>query len=462
MLAFVSVGFAAETFSDEVASAADQANFAWADLVQPPRTSDDEQLLLKFATYREALTSSAYDEAVIAAKQMVRLVIASDASNLLARARALQNVAVAQQLQGDHSSAISNYRAAIDAVVKQEGRLSTSLIMPLRGLAIAYQDTDQPGEAFSAFERSLHINNVTAGPHNVQQLPILKSMMQFYLKSDDPGSASAVFDRIYQIYSRNYQGDTEELLPALLEQADFYGQINMYSEQRAALIRVLKISQVHKGPEHLSLIDLNLRIARNYIAGGNRLGFRTNSVQAAIKYLNDALSVAENNADADWKMKKRCLLALADYHILLRMYPQANRYYQRAWQLMSSDAARLTMREADLESTVPLSQPSTNRYANFEFNPDRDKIDPDEYLPGEMVVTFTVTRQGRARNLQFAGSQPPDFERMEWRVRNTLRRFVYRPRFAEGVPVEVSGQQYRLKYYYLPSEYAASRARSGK
>ena len=462
VLAFVSTGFTAESPIVADTESESTTQLVWEDLIGPPLAEGAEQFPLQYTTYTDALASNSLDEALIVAKRMVEIVNAIEPVSPLARARALRNLAVAQQLRGDSDSAILNYHAAIESVVSEEGDLSGELIMPFRGLAITYAQTGQPDKAFGAFGRALHINNVTVGPHNLQQLQILKSTMQLHLEQDDPDAAYDVFDRIHQIYLRNYQGNDEEILPALREQADYYRQIHRYPEERAALLHMLRITREQKSHDDLSLVELNLNIARNIISSRNSFGARGFSTRTARSYLNDALSVAESNAEADWKVRKRCLLALADYHTVLAMHAEANRYYQRAWHLMSARVERLVVRAADLESTIPLSQPPTNPYANFTFNPDRDKIDQSEYLQGEMVVTFTVTRQGRARNLQFHGSQPADFEPMEWRVRNTLRRFVYRPRYADGLPVEVVGQQYRVEYYYLPSEYAAASARSGQ
>lgn len=119
-------------------------------------------------------------------------------------------------------------------------------------------------------------------------------------------------------------------------------------------------------------------------------------------------------------------------------------------------------RAADLEVNVPLSRPRPNPYADFEYNPDRDDIDPDDYLHGEITMRFTLTRQGRIKDAEVAAADPPDFVRMERRVRNALKNFKYRPRYVDGVAIETRQQHYTVDYRYLPSEYAASRAKEGK
>ena len=79
-----------------------------------------------------------------------------------------------------------------------------------------------------------------------------------------------------------------------------------------------------------------------------------------------------------------------------------------------------------------------------------------------MVLQFRVTRRGRTKNIKIIEANPPDVARMERRARNALKNFIYRPRYAAGTAVDTAMVNYRLAYYYLPSEYAASQAKAGK
>ena len=147
--------------------------------------------------------------------------------------------------------------------------------------------------------------------------------------------------------------------------------------------------------------------------------------------------------------------------MLVGLYGLGHRYYRDAWLLLS-DEAQLEQRAADLEAVVPISRPHPDPYANFEYNPDIEKIDPSDYESGLMVAEFSVNVRGRAEGVQIVEQSPPDFDRMEWRLRSALKDFVYRPRFVDGDPRPTDRYRYQLEYFYLPAEYEASLEKSGK
>ena len=452
-----------ENNADEtVEKSASPAKFAWSELIQPLPTTADQQQRDRFASFTEALANESFSEAEIAAKQMVERVNADAIDAAEARARALHNLAIAQQLKGSHESAIQNYAVALDIISSEESNLSPSLILPLRGLAIALLDTGRPQEAFQTNDRALHISNVNYGPHSLKQLPILNSKMQVYLEQDDQGSALDVLDRIYILYSRRYSRKSEELLPAVYQQAELYGKLGMLAEERAAWRHILAIKQEHHAENDLALIEPNIKIAENFIRELRRVVYRSGTTPTAEKHLKKALWIAENSPYGDWKVRKDCLLAIADYYTLVNVGSRAHRYYAAAWDLMSSKQAYLVARAESLEMPVPLARPKPDPYANFEYNPDRDKIDPKDYLDGEIVMEFTVNNRGRTQDLRVVEADPPNFSHMERRVRNAVKEFVYRPRHVEGMAAATRNQQYRVRYFYRPSEYRASIAKAGK
>lgn len=127
---------------------------------------------------------------------------------------------------------------------------------------------------------------------------------------------------------------------------------------------------------------------------------------------------------------------------------------------MSVDKSLLEGRTLELESLKPVAQPHPYPYANFQYRRDNDEIDPDDYLEGTMLVRFTVNERGRVNDPEVIEAAPPNFERMEWRVRQSLKDFVYRPRFVDGELVETADHLYRHDYFYLQSEYQASLLKS--
>ncbi len=452
-----------ENIADEaVEKSASPARDGWSELIQAPPIAADQHQRDSFASFTDALANESFSEAEIAAKQMVERVNAKAIDAAYARARALHNLAIAQQLKGSHESAIQNYSVALDIISSEQSNLSPSLILPLRGLAIAHLDTGRPQQAFQTFDRALHVSNVNYGPHSLKQLPILNSKMQAYLDHSDQASALDVLDRIYMLYSRKYSRNSEELLPAVYQQAELYGKLKMNAEAYRAWRHILVIKQKRHAKNDLALVEPHIRIAEIKIRELRRIGYRSVTTSSAEKHLKKALWIAENSPDKDWKVRAECFLSMADFYTLFGMNGRARRYYSAAWDLMSSREVFLAARAEHFELPVPLSRPRPNPHANFGYVRERGKIDPDDYLDGEMIMAFTVNDRGRTEDLQVVEADPPNFARMEKRVRNSVKEFIYRPRHVDGKAAATSDQQYRVRYFYLPSEYRASIEKSGK
>jgi hypothetical protein len=96
------------------------------ELIQPPTTADPQQRA-EFTAFAEALANESFSEAEVAAKQMIERATASSAGVPADRARVLQNLAVAQQLQGSYESAVQNYTAAIDSIANEGTRQQREL-----------------------------------------------------------------------------------------------------------------------------------------------------------------------------------------------------------------------------------------------------------------------------------------------------------------------------------------------
>jgi hypothetical protein len=435
-------------------------------LIRPPGADSSDEQRENFASFTEALANLSWSEAEVSAKQMVEIANADKNSSTqdaaFARAAALQNLAVAQQFRGKHESAKQNYVAAIDVIVGADNNLSPELILPLRGLAIAHLDMEEVREAFEFYDRAMHVSSVNFGPHSLQQLPILDEKLQIYLSREDSTSALDVLDRVTMLYTRKYPKYSEERLPAYYLQADIYGKLGLSAAERSAWRSILAIKQEHYARNDPALIEPNRKIAENLMRAMLKDEFRSVTTSAAERHLKAALWIADNSAEQDWKVRTDCLLSLADFYTLFDMKGRARRYYAEAWDLMSSNESYLGARSDELEAPVPLALPAPERYANFEYNPNRDDLDPDDYLEGEMVMSFDVNERGRTEKLRLVRADPENFPEMELRLRNAVKEFVYRPRLTDGKVAATGGLEYRFRYFYTPTEHQASLDKASK
>lgn len=447
--------------ADDTSDRDDQPSINWVAHLQPLDDATPEAMR-HFNQMQESLLAGALDEAETTAKQIAEVAADESTRNTVLRARTLHNLALVQHLNADFGAAILNYQAAIDVINSARDMLSVELIQPLHAMGVAYTDNGNPVDALDAFDTALHVSNVNRGPHSLEQVALLQSLQALHEQQGDPETANSVLDRIYQLHVRQSGPDAEALLPVLQQQAEFYKRHEMYGPEYTAWYRTMVILRRHRGGDDLSLVEPQLNLGRNMIRSMNKVRYRSGpTAPSAEKYLKRALSIASRHPDADWKIKRRAMLALADYYLLIGMPAQGHRYYRETWDLLSSDEL-LAQRAVDLESIVPISRPRPDPYANFEYNPDVEKIDPDDYESGLIVAEFTINKRGRVEDVEIVAQNPPEFERMEWRVKSALKNFVYRPRFVDAEVAPTPRFRYQLEYFYLPAEYEASLAKSGK
>lgn len=459
---FASAAAAGEDASDDGAAKAlaVAARFELADLVQSPPTSSSQEKRDRFAQMNEALSNSAYAEAEIIAKQIVESVDQDSANALSARALALHNLAIVQHHGANIESARQNYAAAVNLIASEDNNLSPGLIRPLQGLAIAHLGQDRPDEAFAALDRAQHVSNVNFGPHSFEQLPLLQAKLQIHIDEKDQKAALDTLDRIVGLYTRRFHKHSVELLPALYQKAETYRRYDMTAAERIALRHILDIKRKNFAEHDIGLVETNIQLATNYARTMRTQELRAVVSSKAEKHFKSALWIAENSPDSNWQIRKDCLLALADYYTLFGAKTLAHRYYKDAWELLASNEEQLAIRANALEKPVPLTRPKPDPYAHFEYRRDSEKLDPADYLTGEIVVTFTVSDRGRAENVKVIEANPVKFSEMEKRVRKAVERFVYRPRYVNGEPAATSNQRYRAEYYYHREEYQASMAKS--
>ena len=435
--------------------------FDWSEFLKPPPPGADAGDRDRFAAFAESMSNGSVSEAEILAKQMVETASAAGTDGMH-RAHALQNLAVAQQVAGEYASARQNFNASILAVAGAHDNLSPELVSPLRGLAATFVSTQQPEQAFAAYDRALHVSNVNFGPHSLEQLPILEGKMQLLLELDDPGAASDVLDRIHMLYTRKFERYSEEMLPALYLQAETNSRLGALHGEREAWRHILAIKSRTLDENDPALIEPNIRLATIYMRAMQKDAFRAVSSSSAERHLKTALRIANESPAATVGMRRDALLSLGDFYTLFDLKARARRYYAEAWELLSSDNGLLADRARNFDAPVPLSRPSPDRYAHIEMMSDYEQIEQDDYLEGEVTVRFLVDERGRTQDLDVVAAMPENFTRMEIRARNAVDGFIYRPRFVEGQPVDTEGLEYRFRYFYLPAVYESALEKSAK
>jgi tetratricopeptide (TPR) repeat protein len=171
----------------------------------------DEEIRRLFLQYRQARSTYMLDEADTLAKRIVDLSIREYGVDDRTTAIALTNLADLQSTSEDNVAAMQNFAQAIEIVERVDGRLSSDLITPLRGMGAALLRAGDTNHARQAWDRAVHISHVNYGPHNFEQIETLYSLGRMFRKAGMGKEAMRIQKRIsYLRYRDNTTGTIGE------------------------------------------------------------------------------------------------------------------------------------------------------------------------------------------------------------------------------------------------------------
>ncbi|MEJ2604363.1 MAG: TonB family protein [Gammaproteobacteria bacterium] len=405
-----------------------------------------------FATYKRLFDSGRYPSAIEAGKRVVVLSIEVNGRENLQTARALTNLAIAQQKNGDYEAAEQNYQAAIEIVQSVDSRLSQHMINPLRGLGNTYLEAGRPDQAILAYDRAIHLTHVNSGPQNLEQADLLDGLSESFMRLQDLEEASKIQDLSYQLYERRFGEDDPDILPALERRARWLHRLGLFGQERNVYGHIIDIVEDEYGEDDLRLIGPLHGLARTYLYDVEQSV--TNRGEWALRR---AVEIAEDHPDGTPLLVADSLIATGDYHGLRGEAQKARRAYGSAWDLLSADEELLGDRDQRFARPVKIREASAPAYADEETNPVVNPVYRGrEFDRGTVVIGYTVNERGRAEDITVVESEPPGL--MDSEAKRAVRRFVYRPRYEAGDPVATPGQTFRHSFAYiaerLPDEIA--------
>lgn len=407
-----------------------------------------------FQAYRRLYDSGRYASAIETGKRVVVLSIEVNGRDDLQTARALTNLAIAQQQNGEYEAAVQNYEAAVDIVERVESRLSKHLINPLRGLGNTYLDAGRPDEAIRVYDRAVHLTHVNSGPQNLAQVDLLDALAESFVRLQDLEEASEIQDLSYQLYARRFGEDSAEILPALQRRARWLHRLGLIGREREVWYQAIEVIEDEYGEDDPRLIEPLNGLARTYVY----------DIQQTVSNrgewaLRRALEIAENHPESTPSLVADSLIDTGNYHTLRGEAQKARRAYRRAWELLNENESLAAIRDRRFDRPVLIRPARAPAYAEEETNPIVNPVYRErEFDQGVVVADYTVNARGRTEDIDVIESEPPGL--MDAEVKRAVRRLVYRPRYVDGEPVSTPGQTLRHRFSYiaerLPDEIAAA------
>lgn len=427
----------------------DTADSVPAESIDDDRTLD-EQLVAEFERYRRLIREDAMDEADVAAKRIVEMVIRLHGPNSLETSKALNNLALVQSRNGQYDAAIQNFESAVAIIEDVEDRLNEQLVNPLRGLGGAQISNGRPDLATKTYKRARHITHVNEGPHNIEQVEILEALAQATLLIGDAKGARAILDRIHSLNVRHFAGNQMALIPSLMRRASWQHAARYYNDERATYRRAIRIIEDKVGKNDPQLILPLTKLGRSFyfIDISQSDAQQRGMVSTGEIYFKRAARIAEGSSDLDWREFVGTKLALADHYVYIQSHNRSRSLYKKMWTFLSADEERLAMRAEALEQPLVMFEESLPKYA---FKADVADAGSDNLLSGTIRVDYTVSTRGRVRNIR-TEAIPPEFTDMQRVVHREIRRRIFRPQMSDGELQESDNLVFEHSFFYRQSD----------
>ena len=267
-----------------------------------------------------------------------------------------------QLTAGEFADAAVAAERRVDAVEDASGRYALALKRPLTLLGDALLGMgDGPG-ALAAYERALHVARVNLGLFDPSQVDVVYREAVVHATMGDQATADARHGYAFNVLLRAYGRDDPRLVPGLFTLAEWHQEHHRVFSARRLFDRAVGIAASQFPPGDPRMIRAlrgvaatfrDERFPRNLSATRNQpamSSFRDSARNRAITVNNFApgeralitvVKLKQSNPDATDTDIGEAMLELGDWYLLFEKYDRAFALYERVWQLLEEDAARI-------------------------------------------------------------------------------------------------------------------------
>lgn len=399
-------------------------------------------------TYHGSIAEKQYLEAGDSAKLALAALLQDPDHDRMVYGQLLTLLADSQFFAGQYGPAIQNYELAIDAIQYARDRLDNALVTPLLGLSRCLAATSRYPDAIRNYQQSLHVHQVNNGLFREQTAEIVAELSEVYFASDDFDRAKGMQDLYVAVIEREFPGDNIARLPSMYSRADMYYRTGDYLRSYNGYRRIIALIESAEGSRSLHLVPALTATAA--LLAGSPIVDGEDGTKKARRFLRRAIAITEGSAEASVPVKADAHIEMGDF--LITMTANSNsaiRSYQRGWTYLDSDAQYHQRRdnllgEARLLNPIPAGTPAAM------LSLLDNAANPDTAKSGYIMVEYDVGRDGRSENIRIVESTPPGLH--DYIVRNHVRSFAFRPRFADGEPVPSTGLMFELQFSYTDDD----------
>jgi len=425
--------------------------------------SDTESRAAELAAVVERLLrDGSYSEAVAPAREALELARTRGPTAL---ASAFANLGRAQLGAGDADGASSSLTSALDFMSESETIASPRPIPVLADLAEAQALQGDLPAALASLELAIATSHRALGLYNLRQLPMLRRLAGLYDEVGSTRDADRSLQLAILVAERNYGAEDLRMIPLWTALAEWYERTGRLALARDNWRLVAHLAGAESGGRNAASVDALLGISRTHRL---QYGRDPASIPLATCPVNEvtgqplplavctgvgelpkpdpegqaaalrAMALLESVPDAPAGLLARTALELGDWAMTTGRTAEAIENYRRAWSRFQSLAP----------SGVPnpMLEPRLLVY--------RAPVPARRYAGGQpqsnaTLIEFGVTVQPDGTTADIVPlSQSPEARLM--RVRKSLERAIYGPRFQDGRPVPTRNHRFLELWYEMP------------
>ena len=382
---------------------------------------------------------------------------------------------------GRRSDSIRRYNSAVSDIELDGGAWDGGLVEELASLGRLQQQQGNHIGAIQTLDRAIHVNRINSGLYTLEQIPVVEQLIQSHMALGDWEEADIYNNYLYHVQQKAYGFDDPRLIPVLERLATW--NIQAFKIGHGSLLGIkLRQSQimfnaaarmvdVHFGKADERFINYQRNIASSaYLVAQNpdlmaqidKSEYRTRQ-QVFAEQMNEQRQVQPSG----FRTGERALLEvvmfyqeqgygtyvlaeaithLADWYLIFGRRQSALKSYKLAWDMLQGleDSEELTQQLFGSVTPLPAFGSSIEVPDAFYRTEDGSQALRFDYAD----LTFDVTENGLARNVESISEETEDNQAQLGKLRNSTRSMRFRPLVIDGEPQRSFENHFRYRYWY--------------
>ena len=382
---------------------------------------------------------------------------------------------------GQRSDSIRRYNSAVTDIELDGGAWDGGLVEELASLGRLQQQQGNHIGAIQTLDRAIHVNRINSGLYTLEQIPVVEQLIQSHMALGDWEEADIYNNYLYHVQQKAYGFDDPRLIPVLERLATWniqafkigHGSLLGIKLQQSQIMfnEAARMVDVHFGKADERFINYQRNIASSaYLAAKNpdlmsqidKSEYRTRQ-QVFAKQMNEQRQVQPSG----FRTGERALLEvvmfyqeqgygtyvlaeaithLADWYLIFGRRQSALKSYKLAWDMLQGleDSEELTQQLFGSVTPLPAFGLSIEVPDAFYRTEDGSQALRFDYAD----LTFDVTENGLARNVESISEETEDNQAQLGKLRNSTRSTHFRPLVIDGEPQRSFENHFRYRYWY--------------